>query len=229
MNAMDILGGLLGANSPVQSSGRRSPLEDLLGGALNSRQAQAAPSPAEPAPDEGGMSLGKKAIIGVLGGIAAAAFMRHMRRSSAANETPQAGSDAGKVDMSDIAGFGGTETDANDQAQLLITAMLNGAKADGRIDSKEEEKILAQLGDVGKEEQEFLRAQLRAPVDANALARAVPAGMKSEVYAMSLLGIELDDRKEAQYLLDLAKALGLSGAECTRIHKQLGAPEICDA
>jgi uncharacterized membrane protein YebE (DUF533 family) len=228
MNAMDILGGLLGGNSPVRTSGRGNALEDILGGVLGGQTAPRSSAPAAPA-DEGGMSLGKKTIIGVLGGIAAAALLRRMRGSASAPGAQPSGGEAGRIDMSDIPGFGGSEAEANSEAELLITAILNGAKADGRIDAKEEQKILSQLGELGREEQEFLRAQLRAPVDAEALARSVPPGKQSEVYAMSLLGIELDDRKEASYLLDLAKALNLSGAECNRIHRQLGAPEIFDA
>ena len=50
--------------------------------------------------------------------------------------------------------------------------------------------------------------------------------MGQEVYAASLLAVELDERSEAVYLRDLAQALGLDAATCNGIHAELGAPQI---
>ena len=41
---------------------------------------------------------------------------------------------------------------------------------------------------------------MAAPVDAAALAREVPQGYGPQVYLMSLMAIEFDNRKEAEYL-----------------------------
>ena len=219
MNAMDILGGLLGGGSSVRQPRAGGGLEDLLGAGLGAGTS----APAQEAESSGGMSFGKKALIGVLGGVAVAALMKHMRNKG----KPEAG--ASGIEMPDLESFDGTEHDANERATLLIRAMLNAAKSDGRVDAEEEKKILSELGTLGPDEEAFIRAELNAPVDAQALARSVPSGSEAEIYAMSLLGINLDNEREAAYLLELATALNLSGAQCNRIHRELGAPEIFDA
>lgn len=43
---------------------------------------------------------------------------------------------------------------------------------------------------------------------------------------MSLMGIQLDENAEAQYLFQLAQGMGLPADVCNKIHRDLGAPEI---
>lgn len=107
-------------------------------------------------------------------------------------------------------------------AGLMLRAMIQAAKSDGRIDAAEERKLLGNLGDISAEERRFVEAELRAPVDVAGLARQVPQGLGPQVYAMSVTAIDLDSRNEAQYLHQLAAAFGLEPAQVNQIHARLG-------
>ena len=111
-------------------------------------------------------------------------------------------------------------------AGLMLTAMLQAAKADGRFDRDEQAKLMEKLGDVSREERDFVNATLQKPVDIDGLARAVPRGMEPQVYMMSVLGIDLDSQEEAQYLHNLAKAMGIDKANVNHIHDRMGVPRI---
>jgi len=81
-------------------------------------------------------------------------------------------------------------------------------------------------GDISPQERDFVNAELAAKVDIPGLAAQVPNGMKAQVYAMSIMGIDLDNRNEAQYLHDLATELGIDERGVNHIHAQLGVPSI---
>jgi len=108
------------------------------------------------------------------------------------------------------------------EAMILIKAMCNAAKADGRVDDNEVNAIVSRAGDLDAEDEAMLRAELNSPLDMAAFVAEVPAGMGAEVYAASLLPIEIDTASEVTYLKELAQALGLSGADTTAIHEELG-------
>ena len=108
----------------------------------------------------------------------------------------------------------------------MLAAMIQAAKSDGTFDEAEKEKLLGQLGEVDAEEAAFVQAQLQAPVDVDALVRETPKGMESQIYAMSVLGIDLDTQKEAQYLHQLAQGFGMDAAEVNGIHAQMGVPSL---
>ncbi len=114
-----------------------------------------------------------------------------------------------------------------DQARILIQAMVNAAKSDGEIDQTEQQKIVANLGDeVSDEERQFVISEMSAPLDAEAFIRSIPAGAGPQVYMMSLLGIDLDSREEAQYLDNLRKGVGMSEQDANAIHQKLGVPAL---
>jgi uncharacterized membrane protein YebE (DUF533 family) len=50
--------------------------------------------------------------------------------------------------------------------------------------------------------------------------------MEREVYAVSLMAIDLDSNPEAQYLHQLAQGVGLSADACNEIHRALGVPNL---
>ncbi len=112
------------------------------------------------------------------------------------------------------------------QAEILLRAMLSAAKADGVIDEEEKRKITEHLGEVSDEEANFVRRELEAPLDAQALINSVPRGMEQQVYFMSLLAIDLDSNEEAHYLDELAKGLNISQSVCNQIHDKVGAPAL---
>lgn len=111
-------------------------------------------------------------------------------------------------------------------AKVMLRCMLSAAKADGKIDENEKEKILGQMEGMSDEEMQFVRAELAAPLDLNGLVNDVPKGAEQQAYLMSVMAIDLDSRDEAQYLDSLAKALGIDPQTCNAIHDQLGAPQL---
>ena len=111
-------------------------------------------------------------------------------------------------------------------AGLMLRAMIQAAKADGRIDEAEREKLLNQLDGASEDEQRFVREEMQAPVDPEGLARQVPQGLEPQVYAMSLMAIDLDTQAEAEHLHRLADAMGLDRTTVNGIHAQLGVPSL---
>jgi len=73
-------------------------------------------------------------------------------------------------------------------AGLMLAAMIQAAKSDGKFDKAEHTKLMDKLG-------------LDKPVDVRGLAGAVPQGLEAQVYMMSVLGIDLDSRAEEGALL----------------------------
>jgi len=109
-------------------------------------------------------------------------------------------------------------------AATLIRAMCNAAKADGQVDEHEARNITGELGDeVSAAERAFLEAEIASPMRSAAdMAGAVPAGLRDEAYAVSLMTVKVDTVGEADYLRDFAAALGLSSDDVREIHAELG-------
>ena len=111
-------------------------------------------------------------------------------------------------------------------AGLMLRAMLQAAKCDGRIDDGEKKKILEGLGEASREDVAFVNRELASPVDVQALAKQVPKGLENQIYAVSVMGIDLDSQPEAEYLVALASALGMGAREANAIHAKLGIPAL---
>jgi uncharacterized membrane protein YebE (DUF533 family) len=111
-------------------------------------------------------------------------------------------------------------------AGLMLAAMIQAAKSDGTFDESEKDKLVGQLGDVDAEEAAFVQAQLQAPVDIEGLIAQTPKGLEQQIYAMSVLGIDLDTQQEAQYLHQLAQGFGMKPAQVNEIHAQMGVPSL---
>ena len=114
----------------------------------------------------------------------------------------------------------------NDDAMVLIRAMINAAKCDGDISESEQQSILERIGSPTQDVIDFLRNQFAQPLDVREFAWSVPLGLEQKVYTMSLAAIELDVSNEATYLRDLAHGLRLAPEVCNQIHQQFGAQEI---
>ena len=106
----------------------------------------------------------------------------------------------------------------------MLRAMLQAAKCDGRIDEGEKGKILGTLGNASREDMAFVNQELSSPVDVPALVKQVPKGLENQIYAVSVMGIDLDSEPEAQYLATLASALSIGSREANAIHAKLGIP-----
>ena len=108
----------------------------------------------------------------------------------------------------------------------MLRAMIQAAKADGKIDDAEKERLMGQLGDLDEADRAFVREQMAAPVDAKALAREVPKGMEQQVYMMSLMAVDFDSRAEAEYLHGLAEAMSLDQQQINAIHEKVGVQNL---
>lgn len=214
----DILGSLLGGGSRQQPQSGGG-LGDLLGSLVGGQSQQA--------PSGGGMGDLLGSILGGsggsqnagLGGLLTGALTKY-----AQVQNPQAPTPA--PDNFDMLPQGIDPREAQEQAALIIRAMINAAKSDGNIDEAEQEKIIAKLGDITQAEADFVRSEFRAPLNVDEFVRSIPRGMEQQIYAVSLMAINLDDNKEAQYLDQLARGLGIQPQVANQIHEQLGAPVI---
>lgn len=112
------------------------------------------------------------------------------------------------------------------QAAVLLRAMIMAAKSDGKLDAAEKAVLMDAVGQASRAEIDFINRELAAPVDIDGLLQDVPRGMEEKVYMASLMAITLDDRAEAQYLHQLAQALGLDPQEVNALHDHMKAPRI---
>jgi uncharacterized membrane protein YebE (DUF533 family) len=99
-------------------------------------------------------------------------------------------------------------------AQLVLTAMISAAKADGHLDDREKARIQGEMGAVaGSDAAAFLEAELARPLDIDAMAaKATTPELATQVYAASLVAIDPDTDVERAYLSQLAAKLKLDPA-----------------
>jgi len=111
-------------------------------------------------------------------------------------------------------------------SELVLKAMINAAKADGRIEETETRRILGKVQESGADPQalEFLAAEMKKPMETAKLVEAARGNLElaAQIYSASLLAIEVDTPAEKQYLEELASALGLEPEITQRIHQEFG-------
>lgn len=120
------------------------------------------------------------------------------------------------------------EADKEQLGKTLVRAMIAAAKADGRIDAEEKEKIFAKLETMplSAEEKAFVFDELAGPLDINAVAaRADTPEHAAEIYAASLVAMTPDTAAERAYLEALAQKLKLPPALVSEIHAAAANPE----
>lgn len=111
---------------------------------------------------------------------------------------------------------------AEQNAKLMIRAMIQAAKADGQIDPEEQARILEHLKDAGPEEIAYVKEQMAAPLDLAGLVSDTQAAMKAQVYSSALMAITVDSPAEKAYLQQLASALGIDPATRDALHAAQG-------
>ena len=117
------------------------------------------------------------------------------------------------------------EKEVQSIVDLTVKAMVNAAKADGRIDEDEMQKVVGELQEDGlsEAERQYLLAEVRKPLSTAEIVRAVPnRQVAAQVYAASLLAIEVDTPAEKAYLRQLASDLKLDDRVVGQIHSTLG-------
>jgi len=198
----DLLGGALGGRA-----GTGGGLGDLLGGMLGGERGASA-----------SRGTGSNAGMALLATIAMAALKNwtSSQRAQAAFSSPV--DDATRQAFATMTGPG---TEA-----LILRAMIAAAKADGQVGEDEIERIVGRLAADGlsADEKRFLTEEFRRPLDVAALVAEVPnPAVAAEVYAASLLAIDLDTQAELDYLRQLSRALGLDNETVARLHEITGA------
>ena len=157
---------------------------------------------------------GQGGLGGLLGGLAAMAG-----GSGAAGQMSGAADDDQMMRMA--------EQGAQDEATagVMIRAMVQAARADGRIDADEREALVDVLGDAeGPGDRAALEAAMEEPINPESLARDVPRGHESEVYAAALTAIDPDAEAEKDYLRRLATALSLDPQAVRQLHEMQDKP-----
>lgn len=239
MDPIDILGGLLGGG---KSSGGGGLGGKILGELLKGSRRKSAPparSPSSPAPRRRGGSLGEKAreledLLGVANERRSGSTTSRLqpRTTQHRPSRPPSFEDVGTRYRP-----GNTQVrvpqpptpppvEQDEEVLVLIRAMINAAKADGRVNPAEQQEILDRISNPTRETIDFLKSEFAKPVDVREFAWNVPLGLEEKVYMLSLAAIDLDTNPEATYFRDLAHGLRLEPHECNDIHKSLGAPTI---
>ena len=233
MDAIDILGGLLGHKSSRGGMGADI-LKDILGGG---RRAPSRNQPGAVSPKPSSNDIQREAqeledLLNVANG-------RSANRRSPGASPPAADTRAGGPSWSQAdvttprsgptggsSASSGDVLSQSDQALVLVRAMVNAAKSDGQIDRSEQQKILERMGDASNQAIQFLRDEFARPLDVRDFAWSVPIGMEQKVYTLSLIAIDLDNNREAKYLSELAHGLRIPSNVRDQIHQRLGAPRI---
>jgi uncharacterized membrane protein YebE (DUF533 family) len=169
--------------------------------------------------------------MAIFGGLAAQAL--EMAKSMMGGGQPPAGG-VPPIRMDDqtavIAGMRAPRTPEEhrqvlDMATLTLKAMITAAKADGRVDDQEKARLLGKLQEdgVSSEEQRFVSEEMARPIDIDDLVRRVPNQQAAaQIYAASLMAIELDTDAERRYMSDLASKLGLNSQVVAYLHQAVG-------
>ncbi|HYI73075.1 MAG TPA: tellurite resistance TerB family protein [Skermanella sp.] len=108
------------------------------------------------------------------------------------------------------------------QALLLIRAMIAAANADGEITSEERQRIIGKLDEAGAgpDERQVVERELANPISTDALVREVRDQQTAEqVYLASALAIEPDTEAERSYLQYLAARLKLEPQRAEELHR----------
>lgn len=215
-----MMGGSSQADGPAQAGGGGlgDILGDVLGSLGNNKAALGGLGALAGALLGGGKSSARGAVGG--GGLAmlASLAMSALKKSGQAParapralleaETPQA------------------KQALENDAEIIVKAMINAAKADGRIDEKEIGKIVGKLeeGGMTTEEKNFFVTEAKKPMNLDSVVRSAAgeADMAAQIYAASLLVIEVDTAAEQDYMKQLATGLSLHPEVASHIKSTLG-------
>lgn len=247
MNATDILGQLLGAGQKgggsLNTGSGAKVLEDLLGvgkgnqsggqggGVFGGGQSGGGTSGGSVGGTQGQQNTGTT-TGGGLGGALGGGGLGDLL-GKALKELGRAqggGASGGQTTSGGNNPFGQTpqapQISQNDQSEVYIRAMIQAGLADGRLDEQEQQAILQKVGNMGQAEQNFIRAEMAKGADVQGFIQSVPRGIEEEVYAASLMAIQLDNRNEAQYLDSVAKGLRITHEQSNAIHDRFGVQRL---
>jgi len=237
-----ILGQVLGGGGQGQVQGQAGGLGDVLGGLMGKAggmvgDASAAVKSGNPLAVGGLAALagallggGGDAVKGALGGgllaVLGGLAMNVLKNQASAGQAQPLGAAPLGLRAPQSAS---EEAVLEERALVLIRAMVSAAKADGQIDAAERGRIAGQVKEsgAGAEALEFLMVEMQRPQDLAGLVAQVRGPEEAvEVYAASLLAIEVDTAAERDYLARLAGSLGLDAGVVGEVHRTLGVPQL---
>jgi uncharacterized membrane protein YebE (DUF533 family) len=164
----------------------------------------------------GGRSMGGALGGGVMALLGAMAFSALKKGGQSATQVP-VGLKEAKTNEE--------KNELDREAGLIFQAMINAAKADGQVDKDEVNRIVGKLDEMGmaKEAQDFVFAEMQKPMDTDALVNAAAGRpeLAAQLYAASLLAIEVDTPAEKAYLKSFGERLGLNPATTSALEKVL--------
>ena len=241
-NLMDSLSGMLGGLSQKGGGGLTEALSGMLGGSSAQGGGGIADVLSGMLGDAGRAVGGKQnlalgglgALVGALlggggksvGGAVGGGLMA-LLGAMAFNALKGSGQQVPQIP----AGLLEPQTDAEAAAlerdsELILRAMVNAAKADGRIDEQEINRLTGKLQEIGAdaEARQYLMTRLQQPMETQTLIAEVQGRpeLAAQIYGATLLAIEVDTAAERDYLAQLATAMGLSPQVTGRIQELVG-------
>ncbi|MCP3849611.1 MAG: tellurite resistance TerB family protein [Gammaproteobacteria bacterium] len=108
-------------------------------------------------------------------------------------------------------------------ALLLIDAMIAAAHSDGHIDPEEKDKIIKQLYLVNSDQEgfDYVQKRIDAPLSLEQIcSRSTSEAIAKQVYMVSLLAIKVDTSAEEMYLKQLSESLKLQKETVDKLHQQ---------
>jgi uncharacterized membrane protein YebE (DUF533 family) len=220
----DILGEVLGTGSKARTGGSSASTKSGgggLGDLLEQMSGQKRSSPRATAPKGG--------LEDLLGGLTGG-------RETARQTTSRGASSGGVGDLLDQVlndrkpggpiSLPEPQREEELSAAVMLRAVIQAVKCDGELDEDEKARLMKAMGEADQREVQAVQAELNRPVDVAGLARLVPAGLEPQVYLVSLMAINLDQKAEAEYLHKLAGELDLSPDQVNAIHDKAGAPRL---
>ncbi|MEE4136900.1 MAG: tellurite resistance TerB family protein [Desulforhopalus sp.] len=183
-----------------------------------------------------GRKLGKNALklggVAAIGALAYTAYQRYNSQSTTSSlpqpppgQLTQAPSGSAFMPAPD-------NTTAHEQLGLtLVRAMIAVARADGRLDQQESQAIFEKIQSLGldSESQALLVEEIGHPVDMDEIVKsATTPEVAAEIYAASLLAVEVDTAAERGYLAMLAARLKLPAELVAELEKQVAAQRVTE-
>ncbi len=242
-NGMSSLGGGAQGGAPnaqaAPGGGGMGGMGDILGqvmGAVQGSLSNASQNPAQ----AGGIGAilggllggGGDSVKGALGGgaLAMLASVAFKALQGAGQDQPQGAPGGATMPGFNMPGLTAPQTQAEEQdadatAQIILKAMISAAKADGQIDATEVQRIVGKLQEVGMDEETkaWVMNEMNQPLNLDALAAAIPSqAVAAEVYAASLLAIEVDTDAERAYLAQLVQKTGLHPMVAQHLQQSMG-------
>lgn len=201
-----------------QQAGTGGALGDLLGNLGNNKAALGGLGALAGALlGGGGKSVGGAVGGGALAMLASMAMSALKNSGQSPSRPPQALTEPQSRD---------DEQALENDAEIIVKAMISAAKADGKIDNAEIQKIIGKLDDDGltQDEKDFFISEANKPLNLDGVIASAgnKPEMAAQIYAASLLAIDVNTAAEQRYMQQLASGLRLHPQVVAHIERTLG-------